>query len=526
MKIINLEEKISSEQVGILDNNAEWLGIPKGFLMECAGYSFTIEILKRYNLDEASRVLIFSGTGNNGGDAFVVARHLSAYSIRSTLVLLGRPMRIRSEEANRNWEIISNSLNQSIKTIIIRDSTNLSSLREKIENDVKKYALIIDGMLGTGVKGKIREPIASAIDLINDINSSWEIPIASIDVPSGYDPDTGKVNDKAVKADLVITFHRKKKGMKKDGTYIKDLAVKSIGIPYEASLFLGRGDLLPAVKHREDDYHKGQFGRMLVIGGSKNYSGAPAYSTLAGIEFGIDLVITYTPQIIADVLRNYSPNMIVRSHKGNWLNMDSFKEIAWLVDWSNAILIGPGLGQEEKTEELLVELLKKFREDHKRFVLDADALKLVKNHKDLLEGQSCIVTPHEGEFKIMTDTTLPPNDQIKNRAKIITEIAKDFNITFLVKGPYDYIADTHNLKLNRTGCPEMAIGGTGDVLAGLTTAFLATNNAPFNSACAAAFLNGYIGEYCKEHIGPRFTAMDMIDNINDSLSELLDFKQS
>lgn len=514
-------EKISSEQVGILDNNAEWLGIPKGYLMECAGYSFATEIVVRYQLDKNSKVIIFSGRGNNGGDGFVVARHLSSFNIASKVILLGSPTKIRSEEAKLNWDIISNSLNSMIESSIIKDSTEIVNLGILLDKDGSNYSLIIDGMLGTGIKGKIREPIATAIDFINEARIHQKVPVVSIDVPSGLDPDTGKVIDKAVMADLVITFHRNKKGMKVDNDYINKIIVKSIGIPIEAELFLGRGNLLRAIKHREIDYHKGQFGRMLVIGGSKNYSGAPAYSSLAGINFGLDLVITYTPQVIADVLRSYSPNMIVRSKKGDWLNMDALDEIKWLIDWANAILIGPGMGEKPETEELLVELLKYLKQKEKKFVLDADALKLVKNHHDLLKGQSCILTPHEGEFKILTDVDLPPYERIETRGAKISEIAVNLAVTLLVKGPYDYLSDGENLKVNRTGCPEMSVGGTGDVLAGLCTAFLATNNTPFESACGAAFLNGYLGEYCKEKSGPRFSALTMIENLNEAILKLI-----
>ncbi len=513
-------EKISSEQMAILDNNAEWLGLPKGYLMECAGYSFATEIVKRYDLNENSKVLIFCGTGNNGGDGFVVARHLSSFHVKSKVILLGNPMKIRSEEANLNWNIISNSLTYMIETSIINDSTDIVNLGILIDKERPDYKLIIDGLLGTGIRGKVREPVATAIDFINEVRTHQKIPVASIDVPSGLDPDTGEAADKAVKADLVITFHRNKKGMKVDNEYISEIIVKPIGIPTEAKLFLGRGDFLNALKYRKKDFHKGQFGRMLVIGGSKNYSGAPAFSSLTGIKFGLDLVITYTPQVIADVLRSYSPNMIVRSYKGDWLNMDSFEEIAWLIDWANAILIGPGMGEKPETEELLVNLLKKIKAEQKSFVLDADALKLVKNHLNLLKGQSCILTPHEGEFKIMTEIDLPPYEQIKKRGNKISEIAKDLELTLLVKGPYDYITNGTILKINRTGCPEMAVGGTGDVLAGLCSAFLATENSPYLSACSAAFLNGYLGEYCKEKIGPRFNALDMVYNLNDAILKL------
>lgn len=513
-------EKISSEEIGILDNNAEWLGIPKSHLMECAGYSFTMEVLEKYDLDEDSKALIFCGTGNNGGDGFVVARHLSAFGIKSKLLLMGRPSRIRSGEAKSNWDIISNALNHSVEIEIINDSTDIVNLGIILDQE-QDYKLIIDGLLGTGIKGKVREPYATAIEFIDEIKKQKQIPVVSIDVPSGFDPDTGEAGELAVKADLVITFHRNKIGMEVDNNYIKELIVKSIGIPHEANLFLGRGNLLPALKFRAPDFHKGEFGRMLVIGGSKYYSGAPAYSSMTGINFGCDLVITYTPEVIADVLRGYSPNMIVRSSPGDWLTKDAFDEIAWLVDWANAILIGPGMGEEHETEELLINLLQKFREDNKSFVLDADALKLIKNHHDLIKGQSCILTPHEGELKIMSGIDLPPYEEIKTRGDKIHEFAMDLDVTVLVKGPYDYISNGKTLKLNRTGCAEMAIGGTGDVLAGLCTSFMATGVDIFRSACAATFLNGYTGEYCKDNLGPRFTALDMIENLNDSIQSLL-----
>lgn len=513
-------EKISSEEVGILDNNAEWLGIPKSHLMECAGYSFATEIVQRYNLDGKSKALLFCGTGNNGGDGFVIARHLSAYGITSKILLMGRPERIRSEEAKLNWNIVSNSLTHSIKTEIVEDSTDIVQLGILLDQVEQSYKIIIDGLLGTGIQGKVREPYATAIEFIDEIKQQKNIPVVSIDVPSGLNPNTGEVEDKAVKADLVITFHRNKLGMKIDGNYIRDIVVKSIGIPEEAKMFLGRGNLLPYLKSRKSDFHKGQFGRMLVIGGSKFYSGAPAYSSLTGINFGIDLVITYTPEVIADVLRSYSPNMIVRSNPGKWLTMDAFEEITPLVDWANAVLIGPGLGEEKETEELLINLLKKFRKEEKSFVLDADALKLIKNHHDLVKGQKCILTPHEGELKIMSGIDLPNYDDITGRGEKIHNLAKKLDVILLVKGPYDYISNGKILKLNRTGCPEMAIGGTGDVLAGLCTSFLATTENIFESACAAIFLNGYIGEYTKDLIGSRFTALDMIENLNNSIQSL------
>lgn len=517
-----ISDRISSEEVAILDNNSEWLGIPKSYLMECAGYSFTMEIIKRYNLNKnsSSKVIIFCGTGNNGGDGFVVARHLSSFGIRSLVVLLGKPNNIRTQEAKQNWDIISNSLNYLIQIRLIRDSTDIKSLSTALDES-NGFNIIVDGLLGTGIKGNIREPVSTAIDFINKLKKVREIPIVSIDVPSGLDPNTGIVAHKAVKSDLVITFHRNKRCMTTDSEYIKEICVKSIGIPWEASLFVGRGDLIPTLKIRDIDNHKGQFGRFLVIGGSKNYSGAPAYSSLTGIHFGCDLVITYVPQVVGDVIRNYSPNLIVRTQPGDWLNSHALDEISWLIEWSNAIVIGPGMGTEKETETLLVKLLDRLKKGNKSFVLDADALKLIKDHLDLIKGQPVILTPHEEELKIMTNVELPPYNSIEERGKIIFNLANELEVTLLVKGPYDFISNGKQLKVNRTGCPEMSMGGTGDVLAGLCASFLTTDNDSFKSACSAAFFNGYLGEYCKKTIGPRFTTTHMIKNINDAILKLI-----
>jgi len=225
-------EKILAREVGILDNNSEWLGIPKKLLMECAGYSIALEIIKNYDLKEKSRVVFFCGTGNNGGDGFVVARHLSSFGIKSHVILLGRPERIGTEEARLNWKILSNSIIFNGKITIAKDSTDVVEMG--IVLDSEKHDLIVDAMLGTGIKGKLREPVATAVEFINEAREHQNIPVVSVDVPSGLDPDTGEVGDNAVKADLVITFHRNKKGMDTENEYIGEILVKSIGIPQEA----------------------------------------------------------------------------------------------------------------------------------------------------------------------------------------------------------------------------------------------------------------------------------------------------
>ncbi len=521
MKFLSAE-KIPAEEVGILDNNSEWLGIPKSHLMECAGFSFTNEIINHYKLKSNDKVAIFCGTGNNGGDGFVIARHLAAFGIKSYLILLGTPEQIRTLEARLNWNIISKSLIYSVAIKVAKDSSELRDVINAINKD-STLKLLIDGLLGTGIQGRIREPISSAIEAINKLkrDNQERLNVVSIDVPSGVDPNTGSVPDKAVRADLLITFHRNKIGLKEGSENAREIVVKSIGIPQEANLFVGKGDVLPTLKKRGTNIHKGQFGKVLIVGGSKEYSGAPVYSTLACNHFGVDLVKTYVPEVIGNVIKSYSPSIIARTSPGDYFTIKALEEGLRLAGWADAILIGPGMGVEKGTQDFLIEFLKNLEKTDKPIVFDADALKLLKKDLGLIKNKKIILTPHVGELKALTGMELPSYDAIEDRCTKVMSIAKEVGVTLLVKGPFDYVSNGSTIKINRTGCPEMSMGGTGDVLAGLCAALCSTKNDTFSSACSAAFLNGYIGEFCKKTIGPRFTTSDMISCINNAI---LDFQ--
>ena len=175
-------EKISAEDVAIADNNAQWLGIPLIHLMECAGYSIADEIVKRYDLSNKSTVAIFCGTGNNGGDGFVVARQLAVFNIKSIVILVGAPEKIRTHASRFNWDLITNRINYLVKTTVVHDSTDIAKLK-LLNRNKNKLNLIVDGLLGTGISGKIREPISTAIDIINNLNTENKIEVVSIDLP-------------------------------------------------------------------------------------------------------------------------------------------------------------------------------------------------------------------------------------------------------------------------------------------------------------------------------------------------------
>ena len=212
--------EITVKQMMQIEENGHQMGFFRKLMMENAGAATARHIVDHYSDLTSKKVTVFAGLGNNGGDAFVVARHLAGFGCRPTVILLGHPDKIKTEEAKSNWKILEKM--NSVNLVLASDAAG-------IVNDVE---IIVDGILGTGISGSIREPYSSAINLINH---SHAFKLA-VDVPSGLDPDTGLVNDKCVKADVTITFHKMKIGMPKNLDMCGKVIVEKIGIPPEAEI--------------------------------------------------------------------------------------------------------------------------------------------------------------------------------------------------------------------------------------------------------------------------------------------------
>ncbi len=210
--------EITVKQMMQIEENGHQMGFFRKLMMENAGASAARHIVERFTDLSTKKVVVFAGLGNNGGDALVVARHLTGYGCNPIVVLLGNPDKIKTEESRSNWKILERM--NSINLIISLDANSINETPD----------IIIDGILGTGISGKIREPYATAIDVINK-SPAFKL---AIDVPSGLDPDTGNVNDKCVKSDITITFHKMKVGMPKRMDLCGKIFVEKIGIPPEA----------------------------------------------------------------------------------------------------------------------------------------------------------------------------------------------------------------------------------------------------------------------------------------------------
>ncbi len=468
---------ISSTEMAVVDANAEALGVPRKQLMESSGNAIASVVRELAGPD--ATVSLVCGRGNNGGDAFVAARFLSEYDV--TVHLLGRPETISTDIARENWAAVEQA---EIPTRIVRDSTAL---------DLGDTDLIVDAMLGTGVSGALREPEATAAAAINDCDA----PVVSVDVPSGVDADTGESAGAAVAADHVVTFHDIKPGL--NGIDV-ETTVADIGIPEAAERFVERGDLLRL--SRDPTAHKGDFGRVLVVGGGP-YTGAPALAAQAALRAGADLAYVACPENVAREIQGYSENLIVREQEGTRLDPSNVPAVLSLAAEMDCVIFGPGLGDADSTLETVSQFLSEFEGTA---VVDADALQVVPT----IETDATLVcTPHQGELKKMgCETADDPN----RRAELASEFAAEIGVTLLVKGKYDVITDGDRTRLNRTGNPGMTVGGTGDVLAGVTGA-MACTLAPIHAAAVGAYANGRAGDLVVEEYGYGLTATDLLDSV-------------
>ncbi|MBN2111040.1 MAG: NAD(P)H-hydrate dehydratase [Methanosarcinaceae archaeon] len=488
---------ITFSRMKAIDMNCVYLGVSPQQLMENAGGGVAREIISRM---DSGNVLIIAGRGNNGGDSFVAARHLAAKGgYRIKVLLLGRRSAIRTEESRLNFSMLGHSGISEIREIL--DSSELKAYPGWDEADI-----IVDAVLGSGIKGSIREPASTAIDLINRAGKF----VISVDAPSGLDPGTG-VPEKCVKADLTLTFHRMKEELLLPyaGQFTGDVKVTGIGICRDAEDLVGPGDLMN-LHRRSPVSHKGDSGRILIIGGGP-YSGAPVFAAMAAMRTGADIVTLAVPDSIARTVASFSPNFIVSGLQGDHLGPGHVPEIRSLLDSHDVVVIGPGLGREQETQKAVAQILPLC----KRAVIDADGLYGL----SLPAGGSggFIITPHAAEFSRLAGERLP--EGIEDKKDIVCAFSREKQAVTLLKGSVDVVSDGRDVRLNRTGNAGMTVGGTGDVLAGIVGALFAVNGA-MDAACCGCLINGMAGDLAFEEKGQGLLASDIIERITDVMKGL------
>ena len=503
----------------VTDNNCEYLGLSRLCLMESAGKSLAEEVGKIavYTFSKPVKVVIFTGSGGNGGDGFVAARYLLNRGYDVDIYMLKD--NIRSPYSKTNLEILEN-MKPRLSRLNIYNLRTLEDINNcEVAKSFDSEFVIADGLLGTGIKGKLQTNIRRAIEIINE---SKGVKI-SVDVPSGMDPLTGEVSDLAVVPDYTISFHKIKTGVRDaEEELVGGLVTADIGIPFEAEYFVNYGDFL-RLNNRDEKSHKGNNGRLLIVGGSSDYSGAPAIAGMAAIGAGADLVYVAAPEKAAEAIKSTSPDLIVKSLEGDRLSLAHADEILELSDNVDAVLIGPGAGIDEDTSKLFNVLAAKVK---KPIVFDADSLKqvelsLVKNRDDI------VLTPHIFEFKsffkVSNDLKLDIDSydfkKVDDNITEFQQIARQIKGTVIVKGQYDLILQNTRFRINKSGNSGMTVGGTGDALAGIVTSLLSQGSDTFDSACLGVFINGLAGDRAFDVKGNGFSATDLVSYIGSVIKD-------
>jgi len=476
-------EPLSVEDMRRIEENCIGLGISKLQLMENAGKAVAERVRHLYkgSRSPSNKIVVVCGLGNNGGDGFVVARHLSS-EFAVHVVLVGCEKALKTDESQKNW----NALKHLDYSVTLHQGAAIFSPESPLKN-LEGYGVLVDAILGTGLTGPVREPEKTVIKLINQSR----IKKLSIDTPSGDRTET------VVNADYVVALHRLKAG-----TTIKSGTVCDIGIPLEAELYTGPGDIS---YHRSAESHKGENGRVLIIGGGP-FTGAPTLAAMAALRSGVDIVTVASPK--AEIIAGFSPNLIVKEVGTERITLKDVTTLLDLIARHDSVVLGPGLGADPETTRAVSTLISA----SDNLTLDADGLSALATSE--YKAHSITVTPHQGEFAALTGDTIPSS--LQERIAAVKAFSREWNVITLLKGRIDIISDGTKYRLNKTGNPGMTVGGTGDVLAGLVGAF-STRLDKMQAASTAAYLNGCAGDVAFSRFGYSLLATDVIDCIPDAL---------
>ncbi len=497
----------------------EELGVSQEILMENAGRSVysAIKALYSYPLEDAAAVVI-AGKGNNGGDGLVVARYLSQDVEELFVYLVGKKADLKGSPL-RNLEILER---MGVEVI------EIDEVDEEIEESILGADIIVDAIFGTGFRGKAEGIYAELIDVINASDAF----VASVDIASGVNSKSGEVVDDAVIADVTVTMAFPKTGhfLYPGKLFTGELVVADIGIPRN----LAEGRIKRATVEEDDvreilpvrlgHEHKGDVGRVLVIAGSRGFTGAASLTSLASMRMGAGLTYLAIPESLNPILEAKVTEVItlpVAEVDGS-ISEEAIDEL--LGGKYDGIAIGPGLSRKESAVGAVSRLLEKYRGP---LVIDADGVWALKGRLDLLRNREipAILTPHPGELGHLLD--LSPDEVDRNRMEIAVEFAVKHGVILVLKGAPTVIGTPGGfLWINTTGNPGLASGGTGDVLTGMIVSLLAQGVPPVESAIAGVYLHGLAGDLAAADLSEySLMAGDLLDYIPEAINYLTSYDE-
>jgi NAD(P)H-hydrate epimerase len=516
MKLITAEQMRELDRVAIHER-----GVPSMDLMERAGKAVArcaASMIADGNLRK--RALIFAGKGNNGGDAFVAARHLEDGGIKTKTVLLSD----RNDVGGDAKENLRRLEATGAELAAAETTKALACLMES----AAEFDLVIDGILGTGVKGDVSGHFAEAISFINGLRKL----VVSIDVPSGLDATSGRACGIAALASTTVTMGLPKTGLVRlDGVEQSGrIRVADIGIPDdmvrdvapEGELTVEQ-DLYHLFDQRRRASHKGDYGRILMVAGSPGMTGAACLAASAAMRSGSGLVTVAAPRGLNPILEmklTEAMTLPLPETAAGALGGEAGEEVLRIADRFDVVVIGPGLSRSPETVQMVRMLVGNLNSP---MLVDADGLNALAEDVGILKKIKApvILTPHPGEMARLLgkDTTSIPGDRIA----VAGGFARDYGVTMVLKGALTVVADTGgHAYVNASGNPGMASGGSGDVLSGVIASLWGQGMSPTNAARAGSFVHGDAGDRAMLCLGERaFIASDVIDDLPRAIEGLV-----
>ena len=482
-----IEYIVTGEEMQSFDNNTiEHFKVPGLVLMEQAALACVEEVVKRFP-SQKEKVLILSGKGNNGGDAMAVARLLQQKGYFVNVYIVSNRVIARedfSESAGVQFDILK-QMNIPIVTDILSDS----------------YNIIIDGIFGVGLNRKIEGKVAEVIKTANSLHG-YKI---ALDIPSGIHSTTGNLCGVAFRADLTITFAFLKRGfyLSEGAKFVGEVVKKEIGITKES--FLGRIPGMFALNGKVNDYipqrnplgHKGTFGKVLLVAGSKYMGGAAILAGKAALMCGCGMLRICTHKEHKNELLMTLPEAMIDTYE---TMSEAVRQLEKGIVWADVIAIGPGIGTDECADLLLKTLIKN---SQKPVVIDADGLNLLAKEENyqLLKTyrmsedtkRQLILTPHPLELSRICRCS--KEELVSQGLEISKKLAKELHAVIVKKDARTIVCDGHSpFAINLCGNSGMATAGSGDVLTGITAAMLALGLPVFEAAVTAVYLHGKAGD--------------------------------
>jgi len=505
----------SAQMKNIDRRTMESCGISGLDLMENAARAILLSIEKANPDLQSKSVLIFCGKGNNGGDGFALARLLYEKHIDTAVVAVA--ISDLGQDAMQNFEAAKNI------GVKITNAQNF----EQVTEIAHKADIIVDALLGTGVRNPVRDEYARLIEIINTSGKF----VISVDLPSGISADNGIIGGWGIKANMTITLQLPKIGLLTypAADFVGELIVADIGIPQEAILVeaidintIEREFVKANFPKRIANSNKGSFGKVFVIGGSYGYSGAPILATKAALRSGCGMVYTGVPYSICDILEIKSIESItigLYENEGK-LSLKCIDAILKHLLNMNCVLFGPGLGQ---SEDINIIAQKIIRTCTTPLIIDADGLNAISQNINILKEKKTdiIITPHPGEMARLLGKDISYINS--NRIAVAKQFSDEYNVTVVLKGAHTVITSPHGeTYINQNGSSALASAGTGDVLAGIIASLVAQGVSTATAAILGVYLHGAASDNAVQKYGEHgLIASDLLEYLPITIKRVL-----